>query len=68
MNSCHLMRSLDKFLYSKELEEKIKKQLIFAENHGRVKINEWRNFIDYDIIQIIQFALEKFLEENNGTK
>ena len=41
-------------LYSEETEKEIKEALIFAEKHGRVKINEWRNFIDYDIIPLIK--------------
>jgi len=41
-------------IYSKEAEKEIKDTLLFAEEHSRIKVNEWRNFIDYDLIPLIK--------------
>jgi len=41
-------------VYSKEAEELIKETLRFSESHSRVRIHEWKNFIDYDLIPLIK--------------
>ena len=43
-----------KFIYTKEAEKMIKDALILAEIKGRIKVHEWRNFVDYDIIPLVK--------------
>jgi len=58
-----------RFLYTKKADKIIKNQLLFAEESGRIKINEWRNFVDYDIIQIVRDLIEQkeVEEKTNGS-
>ncbi len=50
------------FLYSKEAENEIKEQLMLAEKSGRITINEWRNFIDYDVTLLMKWAVEEYVK------
>lgn len=51
------------WLYSKETEKEIYQVLQLAEEHGRVKVHEYRNFTDYDIIPMVRKLIEKNLEK-----
>lgn len=51
-----------KDIYSEETDKLIREYLIKATKENRIIINEWRNFIDYDILPLIK----KIIEENNG--
>jgi hypothetical protein len=42
-----------KYAYSKEAESIMRSALVQASENKRVIINEWRNFIDYDLIPLI---------------
>lgn len=42
-----------KDLFKKEIEDKIDEYLLFAQKHGRIKIIEWRNFRELDIMPLI---------------
>lgn len=50
---------INEVLYSEREKALIVKTLEFAQKHGRIKVFEWRNFIDYDIIPL----LREFWEE-----
>ena len=53
----------EQYFYSKEFEEKVKKVLINSEEHGRIVIHEWRNFIDYDIVPFIRDLIKENFED-----
>jgi len=47
-----------KKLYSKKTNELIREALVGAEQTSRIKVNEYRNFIDYDLIPLIRRIME----------
>jgi len=52
--------------YSQKKEDEIRDTLRVAESNSRIRIAEWRNFIDYDINPLILNALRQGYEQGKS--
>jgi hypothetical protein len=55
-----------KWIYSQKVDKQIKDALLYSEEKGRVKVGEWRNFVDYDIIPLIRLLIEENIKPSNN--